>query len=420
MPQVSTLERAPESSFIARALDATPQFARQYRVDCSYCHVAPPRLNAQGLAFMANNYSFAGIEPMPSHATFPVMVWNTFDVERRHTADLTKGFPSRVEPISIGKIGSTRAAYFIEWRALSQSIGGKGRLSNRSGRFEDLFIRFPVTRGNSLMVTAGQFRALQQYDVSQRLSLSEPLVFSSGLPADAPARSSRLTGLRGFAPSSRQPALRLDYQRRTEGGSVADGWYMGVTLPLTGELTIPLAKAASFEFENRLKGLFVESYARRGTNTLGGHVFTGRDRHLGSVVVTRDITPRLAVLGAVGRFWTPTAADTRWSVGSEFLFAFSDRRRQARGSHRSQRQRRRPAVRKRPRAIRTREVTPGLEVAARAAGAAAEITSRRWDSVTFSEGRATRSARPTERYRFNAGSRMISDPASVTAAPRYP
>lgn len=306
---------------MSATLGATPQFARQYRLDCSYCHVAPPRLNEPGLAFLANNYSFEGIRPMPSHSTVPLMFWNTVDLDRRHSADANKAFLSRVEPVSIGSIGSTRAAYFIEWRAVSQNVGRDQRLVNRSGRFEDLFIRFPVTRGSSLMVTAGQFRALQQYDVSQRLSLSEPLAFSSGLPADAPGRSSRLTGLRGFAPSNRQPALRLDYQRTTKSAPTADGWYTSVTLPLTGELTIPLAKAASFEFENRLKGLFVESYTRRGTSTLGGHVFTGRDRRLGSVVVTHDITPRLALLGSVGRFWTPAAADTRWSVGGEYLFS---------------------------------------------------------------------------------------------------
>ena len=306
---------------MSTTLDATAQFARQYRLDCSYCHVAPPRLNERGLEFLANNYSLEGIRPLPSHATFPLMVWNTVDFDRRHTADANKVFLSRVEPISIGRIGSTRAAYFIEWRAVSQNIGGNQQLVNRSGRFEDLFIRFPVTRGNSLMVTAGQFRALQQYDVSQRLSLSEPLAFSSSVPADAPARSSRLTALRAFAPSSRQPGVRLDYQRASTGASVADGWYTSVTVPLTGELTIPLANAASFEFENRVKGLFVESYARRGTSTFGGHVFTGRDRHIGSVVVTHDITARVALVGAVGRFRTSSTADTRWSVGGEYLLS---------------------------------------------------------------------------------------------------
>jgi hypothetical protein len=37
----------------ASIAEATPQFARTYRVDCSYCHTAPPRLNERGLRFVA-------------------------------------------------------------------------------------------------------------------------------------------------------------------------------------------------------------------------------------------------------------------------------------------------------------------------------------------------------------------------------
>lgn len=300
------------------SLKATPQFARQYQLDCSYCHVAPPRLNDRGLAFLVNGYRFEGIRPMPSHATVPVAVWNSFDIERRHTAGFTKGFPSRVELISTGSIGSTRAAYFIEWRALSQNIGGNGRLVNRSGRFEDLFIRVPVPGTGSLAVTAGQFRALSQVDVSQRLSLSEPLAFSTSVPADAQASTARRTGLRTFSASGRQPALRLEYQR-TPSAASADGWYGALTLPVAGELTIPLADAASFEFETRLKGVFAEAFRRRGPMTIGAHAFTGRDRHLATAVVTRDLTRRLSILGAVGRFWTPATDDTRFSIGGEYV-----------------------------------------------------------------------------------------------------
>ena len=296
---------------LSTELRATPQFARKYQVDCSYCHVAPPRLNERGLAFLANGYRMDPVRPIPSHSTIPVAVWNTFDLERRHTADSTKGFPSRVELISAGPIASTGAVYFVEWRALSQSIGGNRRLLNRSGRFEDLFVRLPL--GNSLGLTAGQFRALNQVDVSLRLGLSEPLAFSSGLAAPTPASSSRLTSLRTFSPSGRQPAFRLEYERRG-----ANGWYGGLTLPFTGELTIPLADSSSFEFEAKPKGVFVETYRRQGTNTIGGHAFAGSDRRLGSLVLTRDLTPRLALMGAIGRFWTPASADTRFSVGGEY------------------------------------------------------------------------------------------------------
>ncbi|MBM3820181.1 MAG: hypothetical protein FJW14_14350, partial [Acidimicrobiia bacterium] len=123
--------------------EGTPQFARAYRVDCSYCHSLPPRLNERGLNFLAAGYRL----PEPRSSTFPVAVWNTVDLEARYSADLVKGFPSRVELISAGPLGGSRAAYFAEWRALSQGIGGNRRLLDRSGRFEDLFVRTPVTPG---------------------------------------------------------------------------------------------------------------------------------------------------------------------------------------------------------------------------------------------------------------------------------
>jgi hypothetical protein len=85
-----------------------------------------------------------------------------------------------------------------------------------------------------------------QVDVSLRLSLSEPLVFSSSVPGRRAAEA-RLTGLRAFSASGRQPAVRVDYQA-SRAQSLADGWFAAATLPLTGELTIPFTDAASFKF----------------------------------------------------------------------------------------------------------------------------------------------------------------------------
>jgi hypothetical protein len=292
----------------AAPADATPQFARRHRVDCSFCHAAPPRLNEQGLRFLLNGYRLeAGSDP---GRTFPLAVWNTFDVEFRHSIDLVKGFPGRVELISAGPIGQTRAAYFAEWRTLSQSIGGNRRLLNRSGRFEDLFLNVPLARGNAVTLTAGQFRALTQVDVSQRLSLSEPLVFSSGL-AGPRAGSARLTSLRAFSASGRQPAVRVEY-RAADSQNPAAGWFGAATLPLTGELTVPFTDAASFELEGRPKGVFLELYRRSGLTSVGGHAFIGdARRRLATAIVAHEITRRLAVLGGVGRFHAGGATDTR-------------------------------------------------------------------------------------------------------------
>ena len=295
------------------ASEATPQFARAYRVDCSYCHSAPPRLNVRGLRFLAAGYRLDG---GARSATMPVAVWNTADLEWRHSTDLARGFPSRVELISAGPIGRSRATYFAEWRALSQSVGGNGRLLNRSGRFEDLFLRLPVTSGGALSITTGQFRTLTQVDVSQRLSLSEPLVFSSSV-AGRRASDARLTSLRAFSASGRQPAVRAEYQW-IGSHSPADGWFAAATLPLTGELTIPLADAASFEFEARPKGVFLEAFRRSGLTSAGGHAFIGdQRRRVITAVVTHGLGDRFAILAGVGAFHAAGVTDTRFSVGGE-------------------------------------------------------------------------------------------------------
>lgn len=292
---------------------ATPQFARAFRVDCSHCHLAPPRLNERGLRFLAAGYRMDGTDKRSP--TVPLAIWNTVDLEWRHSADFIRGFPSRVEVVSAGPIGR-RASYFAEWRALSQSLGGNGRLLNRSGRFEDLFLRTPVTPGGALSVTAGQFRTLTQVDVSLRLSLSEPLVFSSSVPGRR-AADARLTSLRGFSASGRQPAVRVEYQASRTQPS-ADGWFAAATLPFTGELTIPFTDAASFKFEGRPKGVFLEAFRRSGLTSLGGHAFIGGDgRRLVSGVATHDLGGRLALLAGVGAFRAGGVTNARFSLGGE-------------------------------------------------------------------------------------------------------
>lgn len=298
--------------FAPSPAEATPQFARTYRVACSFCHASPPRLNERGLRFLAAGYR---LDVGERSMTIPVAVWNTVDLEARHSADLVKGFPSRVEIISAGPIGRTRAAYFIEWRALSQGIGGNRRLLDRSGRFEDLVVRAPLTSGNALAIAVGQFRAVTQVDVSQRLSLSEPLVFSAGVPGRR-ATSARLSSLRGFSASGRQPGLRLEYQR-SPAGSPADGWFAAATLPLTGEITIPLTDAASFELEGRPKGVFLETYRRSGLSSVGAHVFVGDGRRrLVTGVATHDLG-RLVLLAGIGAFHAAGVTDARLSLGGE-------------------------------------------------------------------------------------------------------
>ena len=299
-------------------VDATPQFARQYKKDCSFCHLAPPVLNLRGEAFLANGYRLLDVmQPVPSHRTAPVSVWNTMDYERRYDSTTNRGFLGRVELISAGPIGNSGAAYFAEWRLVSNQIASGNTLLNRSGRFEDLFVTTPIGR-SAFWVTGGQFRAISQVDVSRRLSISEPQVFSAALPGES-AGTARETALRAFSPSGRAPGVRVMWHHQ-QGDRPADGWYAGGALLFPGELTIPLTDAASFEFEGALKGVLIEAYRRSGLGSIGGHVFLDDDRQLAMAVGVFTFGPRLIVTGAAGVESVGESTDGRFSAQGEWFF----------------------------------------------------------------------------------------------------
>ena len=115
----------------------------------------------------------------------------------------------KVELITGGPIGE-QLSYFVEWRVISQQLRGDGTMRDRSGRFEDAFISWQPNNVHTL--TLGQYRALNQVDVSRRVSVSEPLLFSSGLPGETAAGDPRLTSLRGFSPSGRSPGVTYSVQ----------------------------------------------------------------------------------------------------------------------------------------------------------------------------------------------------------------
>ncbi len=62
------------------------------------------------------------------------------------------------------------------------------------------------------------------------------------------------------------------------GVNAADGWFNIVSLVFPGELSIPLTDEArdeaSFEFDSDPKGVFLESFYRKGLGSLGAHVFS--------------------------------------------------------------------------------------------------------------------------------------------------
>ncbi len=79
------------------------------------------------------------------------------------------------------------------------------------------------------------------------------------------------------APNGRSPSVSLQHQSMP-GPNAADGWFNIVSLVFPGELSIPLTDEArdeaSFEFDSDPKGVFLESFYRKGLGSLGAHVFS--------------------------------------------------------------------------------------------------------------------------------------------------
>lgn len=303
---------------VALSLTATtdiPYFARAYDVACSHCHVAPPKLNATGEEFVARGYRLPGRE---RQSTWPLAAWLSARSEALPGVNVMRNYLNRVELISGGAIGPT-LSYFVEWRPLSLETRGDGSLRDRSGRFEDLFVIFSAGRTD---VTLGQFRLIGQVDVSRRIGVSEPLLLSTSLPGDA-AGTARLTSLRAFSPAGRSPAARVSFS--TPLGAAGWRWTASAAVPVAGELSLPLTDdartEASNELEWRSKGVVIESFARRGLHSVGGHVFyDGANRYLAHALVTGNRGPVYwtAALGAA-RAPNNQTARGRWSVEAEYL-----------------------------------------------------------------------------------------------------
>jgi len=291
-----------------------PYFARKWDVSCSYCHVAPPKLNAAGEAFVARGYD---LPERSARGTWPFAVWVSGRSEALPGVASVRNYVNRIEVISGGRVVAPRLAYFLEWRSLSLETRGDGSLRDRSGRFEDLFVIAMAGRADA---TLGQFRLIGQVDVSRRIGVGEPLLLSSSL-AGTPAASPRQTALRAFSPAGRSPAARLGYHVPLRDGW---RWTTSAAIPLPGELSLPLTDDARVEASNEVewdpKGVVVESFARRGLHSVGAHLFYDRsDRYLAHALGTGSVGPLYwtAIAGVARSGASP--AHGRWSLEAEYL-----------------------------------------------------------------------------------------------------
>ncbi|HVR29270.1 MAG TPA: hypothetical protein VMS86_07005, partial [Thermoanaerobaculia bacterium] len=232
-------------------------------------------------------------------------------------------FLPKVELISGGAVGES-LSYFAEWRLVSLSLDGDGSLLDRGGRFEDLLLRWHAADRHSLRI--GQFRSLNQVDVSLRLSASEPLLFRGNLPTER-SPNPRLDSLYRFSPSNRSPAVEYTFQSRA-GRTADDGLFHVVAVPFAGELSIPLSeeasRAASFELAGP-KGVFAETFYRRGERSVGAHAFYHDDAWLATALGTWRAGDFFLTAGLGLEDTRASGQRTRSSLEAEYLLVERDR-----------------------------------------------------------------------------------------------
>ncbi len=312
-------------SIIAGEAQAIPFYARSRGLSCIDCHSVAPKLNARGEEFLARGYRRSASGQPETAGEFPISAWITGRHENRSAGSLEKTYVPKVELLSGGPIGALTSSYFVEWRVVSLDVRNNGTLRDRGGRFEDALVNWDFGAGHALRI--GQFRALNQYDVSLRLSVSEPTVFSTALPGEA-SRDARITGLRAFAPSGRSPGIAYAYQS-IKGPAASDGLFHIVNVPFVGELSLPLSdearREASFELEGPAKGVFLETFYRRKLSSIGAHAFVGNDRRL-LMGVGRVQSGDLHATAALGLDEVKgRSSRTRYSLELEYLSTRSER-----------------------------------------------------------------------------------------------
>jgi hypothetical protein len=305
---------------LAASAEEIPYFARKYGVDCATCHAHPPKLNEVGESFRRQGYRMEGGE---AGRAIPLAVWASARSDAFPDEDEVRGavraYVNKLEVISGGQVGVEWLSYFVEWRPVSletQRRDGEVGLRDRSGRFEDLFVTVAIDRA---ALTVGQFRQIDQVDVSLRLGLSEPLALSASL-AGAEAGDGRRTSLRGFSPAGRSPSARLAWRQPIGQGW---GWTMSAAVPLPGELSLPLTREARVEASNEIewrpKGVVVESFVDRGLLSLGGHLFyDDGDRYLVQGVAN-GVASRIHWTAVAGLERQRTGSRGRWSVEGTYV-----------------------------------------------------------------------------------------------------
>jgi len=263
----------------ARAL---PVFARQYGVSCNACHSIAPKLNINGLAFQANYYNWPGGRPLAPGSTLnrvPLSGLVTSTWGNNQNAPTGAQFQA-LELFAAGGFSPTTGrggGYWVDYLAGSHN-------GVRPSFLDGAWVAVPLagTQGR-LAVRVGQFSPINyQWNGISSLTQRLPAALTDSVD--------------NIALDSSTPAVSLEYFSN-RGRKTANGLYVDVGMALGGHITL--------NQDTRLyapQGAYAHAFQRKGLNTGGLFAYRNGSATQEGLIVTRQMTPQLSLLGvgAVG------------------------------------------------------------------------------------------------------------------------
>jgi hypothetical protein len=262
---------------------ALPTFARQNGMSCNSCHSIAPKLTLNGLAFQANYFNWPGGSPHLAKGldSIPLSGLMTTTWGNSQNAPTGAQFQA-LELFAAGGFNPYGEAghgggYWFDYLAASND-------GTRPSFLDGAWVAVPLVGSHGqLSMRIGQFSPINyQWDGIATLTQTLPSALTD--PID------------NIALDASTPAVSLEYFSN-RGQRTANGLYIDAGMPLGGHITL--------NQESRLygpQGAYVHVFVRHGYNTRGVFAFRNGSATQEGLILTRQFTPQLSVLGigAVG------------------------------------------------------------------------------------------------------------------------
>ena len=308
-----------------------PAFSRKYRVGCTRCHTAAPKLNVLGEAFRLNGYRMPATEPMPRgedviplgeepwRDLWPRGIWPgelaaTVPIAFRLQSELeiTRGtdgraavnfrFPDDVSLLAASTFGDHIAAFLeVEW---TQEAGirveeAKAKFQSLIPRLGERAVNLWVGQQSLYLLTFAERRidrAGRSLYLWQRFRPSDVPLRVAGTQLEAPSQ---------FSLAGTQPAIELN-------GLITPRFYYAVGLAQgagTGKADNNRHKDTYYKLRYKFGGMRLDGSFGEGEGPLGGSFGQLLDRsvvietfgYFGSEPVSRTVDDRHRALGVSAR-----------------------------------------------------------------------------------------------------------------------